>query len=95
MVYMLTKLGYIDGKWQTIYGIHTDSMGIIILSLYDLDVSSLSLKKQELWGTAGTAQFFWLALRVFQHGSSMFQGRLWALGYWIRWIRGSNLGWLL
>ena len=25
---MLTKLGYIDGKWQTIYGIHTDPMGI-------------------------------------------------------------------
>ena len=26
MVYMLTKLRYIDGKWQTIYGIHTDPM---------------------------------------------------------------------
>ena len=26
-VYMLTKRGYIEGKWQTIYGIHTDSMG--------------------------------------------------------------------
>ena len=24
MVYMLTKLGYIDGQWQTIYSIHTD-----------------------------------------------------------------------
>ena len=24
---MLTKLGYIDGKWQTIYSIHTDPMG--------------------------------------------------------------------
>ena len=27
MVYMLTKLGYIDGKCDTIYGIHTDPMG--------------------------------------------------------------------
>ena len=26
-IQMLTKLGYIDGKWQTIYGIHTDPMG--------------------------------------------------------------------
>ena len=24
---MLTNLGYIDGKWQTIYTIHTDPMG--------------------------------------------------------------------
>ena len=24
---MLTWLGYIDGKWHTIYGIHTDPMG--------------------------------------------------------------------
>ena len=30
MVYMLTKLGYIDGKWQAIYGIeyiHGSVMG--------------------------------------------------------------------
>ena len=27
IVYMLTWMGYIDGKWQTIYGIHTDPMG--------------------------------------------------------------------
>ena len=26
---MLTKLGYIDGKWQTIYTIHTDPMGYV------------------------------------------------------------------
>ena len=26
-IYMLTKLVYIDGKWQTIYGIHTNPMG--------------------------------------------------------------------
>ena len=26
---MLTWLGYIDGKWQTIYGIQTDPMGLV------------------------------------------------------------------
>ena len=26
-IYMLTKLGYIDGKCGSIYGIHTDPMG--------------------------------------------------------------------
>ena len=26
-ILMVTKLGYIDGKWQTIYSIHTDPMG--------------------------------------------------------------------
>ena len=25
----LTKQGYIDGKWQTIYSIHTDPMGYV------------------------------------------------------------------
>ena len=33
-IYMLTKLGYIDGKCDTIYGIHTDPMGYTIIFSY-------------------------------------------------------------
>ena len=35
MVYMLTKLGYIDGTWYTIYGIHTDLSWVWIPGVHE------------------------------------------------------------
>ena len=37
MIYMQTKLGYIDGKCGSIYGIHTDPMGYIKRSRFLLE----------------------------------------------------------
>ena len=53
MVYMLTWLGYIDGKCGSIYGIHTDPMGIMLESQSS---TIQSYVKTFLWCMANTAR---------------------------------------
>ena len=46
MVYILSKLRYIDGKWQTIYGIHTDPSWDMI---WTSNIEMIPISSPKIW----------------------------------------------
>ena len=59
---MVTKLGYIDGKWPTIYSIHTDPMGYGILLYTILHV--IQINQLMTFGDPTSNFNHWISLRI-------------------------------